>query len=287
MTLRVFLLLIAALVSAADFSGERALEAAKTAVSFGPRPAGSAASKRMQTWIAHELKTLGWEVEQDSFTAQTPHGAVTMANLIARKPGLSGRAVVVTGHTDTKTFPFRFVGANDGGSSTALLLELARALQTQALRNDVWLVFFDGEEAFVQWSDTDSLYGSRHLAGKWAADHTLERLIALINVDMIGDRDLLIMNEEYSTQALRRLLRAAAARLGLSQHIGLDPAAIEDDHLPFVRQGVPAIDLIDFDYGPGNSWWHTAADTTDKLSAASLRNTGQLVLEMIRMLEPH
>ncbi|MGD0578694.1 MAG: M28 family peptidase [Bryobacteraceae bacterium] len=286
MLLRASLLLTASILCAADFSGERALEAVKTAVAFGPRPAGSAASRRMQAWISQELKAQGWEVMEDRYTAQTPRGAVSMTNLIARKPGLSGRAVAITGHTDTKRFPFRFVGANDGGSSTGLLVELARALKDVGLRNDIWLVFFDGEEAVVEWSESDSLYGSRHLADKWDADGSLQRLAALINVDMIGDRDLLILDEANSTPALRRNLRAAAARLGCSQRIGLEPAAIEDDHIPFLRRGVPAIDLIDFDYGPGNAWWHTAADTTDKLSAASLRITGSLVVEMIRMLEP-
>ncbi len=286
MLLRASLLLTAYVLTAADFSGERALEAVKTAVAFGPRPAGSAASRRMQAWISRELKTQGWEVVEDRFTAQTPNGAVAMTNLIARKSGLSGRAVAITGHTDTKRFPFRFVGANDAGSSTGLLLELARALKDQPLRNDVWLVFFDGEEAVVEWSESDSLYGSRHLAAKWDADGSLQRLAALINVDMIGDRDLLILDEADSTPALRRNLRAAAARLGCSGHVGSEPTAIEDDHIPFLRRGVPAIDLIDFDYGPGNAWWHTAADTTDKLSAASLRITGSLVVEMIRMLEP-
>jgi Zn-dependent M28 family amino/carboxypeptidase len=286
MLLRASLLFIASVLTAADFNGERALEAVKTAVSFGPRPAGSAASKRMQAWIARELAVQGWEVVEDHFTAPTPHGAVAMTNLIARKSGLSGRAVAITGHTDTKRFPFRFVGANDAGSSTGLLLELARALKDQPLRNDIWLVFFDGEEAVVEWSDSDSLYGSRHLADQWAADGTLQRLAALINVDMIGDRDLLIVDESNSTPALRRNLRAAAARLGCSEHIGREPEAIEDDHIPFLRRGVPAIDLIDFEYGPGNAWWHTAADTPDKLSAASLRITGSLVVEMIRMLEP-
>jgi Zn-dependent M28 family amino/carboxypeptidase len=286
MLIRALLLLTASLLSAADFSGERALEAVKQAVAFGPRPAGSAASRCMQTWISRELKAQGWEVVEDHFTAQTPGGAIPMANLIARKPGLSGRAVAITGHTDTKRFPFRFVGANDGGSSTGLLLELARALKDERLRNDIWLVFFDGEEAFRDWTDSDSLYGSRHLAARWAADGSLQRLIALVNVDMIGDRDLLILDESNSTPALRQDLRDAAARLGLSRYLAREPVEIEDDHLPFLRQGVPAIDLIDFDYGPGNSWWHTAADTPDKLSAASLRITGSLVIEMIRMLEP-
>ena len=271
---------------AADFNGERALNDVKRAVAFGPRPAGSEASRRMQSWLIHELKAQGWEVVEDRFTARTPAGDVEMANLIAKKPGLTGRAVAVSGHTDTKRFPFRFVGANDGGSSTAVLLELARCLKDASLRNDIWLIFFDGEEAVRDWSDTDSLYGSRHLAEKMVADGSLSRLLALINVDMTGDRDLHILDEEASSPGLRKRLRAAAARLGYSQHIGNTPMAVEDDHVPFLQQGVNAIDLIDFDYGPGNAYWHKPEDTTDKLSAESLKITGSLVVEMLRTLEP-
>jgi hypothetical protein len=278
---------VQAALSAADFNGERALNDVKRAVAFGPRPAGSEASRRMQLWIVQELKTLGWEVVEDRFTARTPLGAVEMTNLIAKKPGLTGRAIAVTGHTDTKRFPFRFVGANDGGSSTAVLLELARCLKDQRFRNDIWLVFFDGEEAVRDWSDTDSLYGSRHLAGKMAADGSLSRLLALINVDMIGDRDLRLLDDDGSTPALRRILRDAARRLGYLRHLGTTPQAIEDDHIPFLQQGVKAIDLIDFDYGPGNAYWHNGKDTTDKLSAESLKITGSLVVEMVRTLEPH
>ena len=273
-------------LDAADFSGERALNDVRRAVAFGARPAGSEASRHMQSWIVQELKAQGWEVVEDRFTAHTPEGDAEMTNLIAKKPGLTGRAVAVSGHMDTKRFPFRFVGANDGGSSTALLLELARCLKDDRFRNDIWLVFFDGEEAVQDWTNTDSLYGSRHLAEKMDADGSLSRLLALINVDMIGDRDLHILDEEGSTPALRRHLRAAAAKLGYSQHIETTPQSIEDDHVPFLQKGVNAIDLIDFDYGPGNAYWHKPQDTTDKLSAESLKITGTLVVEMVRMLEP-
>lgn len=281
-----FIAILPPTLSSADFSGERALNEVKRCVAFGPRPAGSEASRRMQAWIVRELKALGWEVIEDRFTARTPSGDVEMTNLIAKRPGLTGRAVAVSGHTDTKRFPFRFVGANDGGSSTALLLELARCLKDERFRNDIWLVFFDGEEAVRDWTGTDSLYGSRHLAEKMAVDGSLSRLLALINVDMIGDRDLHLLDEDASTPALRRRLRAAAAKLGFSRHLETTPQAIEDDHIPFLQKGVNAIDLIDFDYGPGNAYWHKAEDTTDKLSSESLKITGALVAEMVRMLEP-
>ena len=281
-----FLVSLQPTLSAAEFNGERALGDVKRAVAFGPRPAGSEASRLMQSWIVRELKAQGWEVVEDRFTARTPVGDVAMCNLIAKKPGLTGHAVAVTGHTDTKRFPFRFVGANDGGSSTAVLLELARCLKDERFRNDIWLVFFDGEEAVRDWSETDSLYGSRHLAGKLAADGGLSRLLALINVDMVGDRDLRLLDEDSSTPALRRLLRDAAAKLGYSRQLLTTPQAIDDDHIPFLQKGVNAIDLIDFDYGPGNAYWHAAGDTTDKLSAGSLKIAGSLAAEMVRELEP-
>ena len=278
--------LLTAALQAADFDGQRAMEDVKRAVAFGPRPAGSEASRHMQEWIVRELKAQGWEVVEDRFTARTPAGEVAMANLIAKKSGLTGRTVAVTGHTDTKRFPFRFVGANDGGSSTAVLLELARCLKGRNFRNDIWLVFFDGEEAVRDWSQTDSLYGSRHLADRMDSDGSLSRLLALINVDMIGDRDLHILDEDASSPSLRIKLHDAAEKLGYLKHVGEQPWAVEDDHVPFLRKGVNAIDLIDFDYGPNNSYWHTAEDTLDKLSAGSLKITGSLVVEMLRRLEP-
>ena len=290
MLFRIASLLAASILSlglrASDFDGQRALDDVKRAVSFGPRPAGSEASRRMQEWITKELKAQGWEVVEDRFKAATPAGELAMTNLIAKKPGLTGRTVAVSGHTDTKRFPFKFVGANDGGSSTAVLLELARCLKDQRFRNDVWLVFFDGEEAVRNWTESDSLYGSRHVADRMESDGSLSRLLALINVDMIGDRDLHILNEDQSTPGLRRYLRAAAAKLGYSQHVETQAWAVEDDHIPFLRKGANAIDLIDFDYGPGNAYWHTADDTLDKVSAESLKITGSLVVEMLRMLEP-
>lgn len=272
---------------AADFNGQRAMDDVKRAVAFGPRPAGSEASRHMQSWIVQELKAQGWEVVEDRFTAHTPAGDLAMTNLIAKKPGLTGRTVAISGHTDTKRFPFRFVGANDGGSSTAVLLELARSLKGVSFRNDIWLVFFDGEEAVRDWTESDSLYGSRHLAAQMASNGSLSRLLALINVDMIGDRDLHILEEDSSTPILRQYLHAAAAKLGYTGHVETQPQSIDDDHIPFLQRGVHAIDLIDFYYGPRNAYWHTAQDTPDKLSAGSLKITGSLVIEMLHMLEPH
>jgi Zn-dependent M28 family amino/carboxypeptidase len=272
----------ATLAAAADFSGVSALEFTRKVVDLGPRPPGSPAIRKLQQMILQQARLRGAAVEEDDFTASTPIGPVTMKNIIARFRGSSGRAVVITGHYDSKRMPeIRFVGANDGGASTGFLLEMARALAGRKLADDVWLVWFDGEEAFGEWSATNGVYGSRHLAARWARDGTLKRVKALINVDMIGDRDLGILAEQYSSPALRKLVWRVAGELGYGRHFLDTPAAVEDDHVPFVHQGVPALNLIDFDYPP----WHTAGDTMDKLSANSFTVVGQVLLETIRRLE--
>jgi Zn-dependent M28 family amino/carboxypeptidase len=271
---------------APSFSGTSALEFTRRAVAFGPRPSGSEAIRKLQAYVYAQLKPLGCTVADDDFRGLTPLGAVPMKNIVARFPGVSKRVVAITGHYDTKNLPGRyFVGANDGGSSTGFLLELARVLARTPHKDDIWLVWFDGEEAVAQWSDTDSTYGSRHLASRWASDGTLARLKALINVDMIGDRDLGLIQDLSSSQPLRRLVWDAAARLGLSRHFLSEQNAMMDDHIPFVERGVNALDLIDFSYGPDNSYWHSDQDTVDKLSAASFAVVGKVVLESIRKLE--
>ena len=275
---------LAATGVAAGVSGASALEFTRRAVAFGPRPPGSAADIALQNYILAELRKDGCEIIEDAFTAKTPQRMIAMKNIIAKFPGKGPghRAIAITGHFDTKYFPGRkFVGASDGGSSTGLLLELARVLAHQPRIDDVYLAFFDGEEAFGEWSDTDSLYGSRHLAARWRQDGTLQRLKGLINVDMIGDKNLDIPRETNGNAALNRLVWSTAADLGykaffIDQQIGED-----DDHMPFVRAGVPAIDLIDIDYPP----WHNDTDTMDKLSAQSMEIVGTVVYEVIQRLE--
>ncbi len=280
----VLTLLLTLAARAADFSGASALEFARKAVAFGPRPPGTPAIANLRAFIKAELRKTGATLVDDRFTAPTPTGPVAMENVVARFPGTSGRRIVITGHYDTKPQP-GFVGANDGGSSTGFLLEFARALSGAKRKDDVFLVFFDGEEAFRAWTATDSLYGSRHLAARWAAEGALPAIKALINVDMIGDRDLSILNEYNSNAWLRKTIWSAAASLGLSRHFQNDPSYIEDDHMPFVKAGVPAADLIDFDYGPGNRYWHTNDDTIDKLAAPSFEVVGRVLLETVRRLE--
>ena len=270
--------------AAHSFSGERALQSTARSVALGPRPSGSPAIRKLHAMILTSLRSTGCQVSTDDFQAQTPEGQVAMRNILCRFPGTSGRAIVITGHYDTKRLP-GFVGANDGGSSTGFLLELARALSGEHRTDDVIIVFFDGEEAVRDWSETDSLYGSRHLAAKWSKDGTAAKVKALINVDMIGDKDLGILQDANSARRLRELVWNRAGALGYGAYFQPSLSAIEDDHVPFLRLGLPALDLIDFNYGPSNSYWHTPQDTMDKLGANSFSVVGEVILSAIRELE--
>ena len=268
------------------FSGGRAFDDLKKLVSFGPRPPGSAALVNARQWIIQRLEESGAQVEEDSFTASTPMGNLPMTNIIAKFPGRRSKVVMVAGHYDTKLMQGqRFVGANDGGSSAALLLELARVLGSR--KNDLtyWLVFFDGEEALREWSPTDSLYGSRQLVEKFTASGDLSRIEAMILVDMIGDANLDIHREYNSTSWLMDRVFSVAKRLGYAKYFHDSSVAIDDDHIPFVNAGVSAVDLIDYDYGPNNSYWHTAQDTVEHCSPVSLTIVGRVVAETLFELE--
>jgi Zn-dependent M28 family amino/carboxypeptidase len=209
-----------------------------------------------------------------------------MRNIIATFPGGTGRALVVTGHFDSKPMKgSNFVGANDAGSSTGFLLELARVVNSMSHADDITLVFFDGEEAYGEWSDTNGIYGSRHLADKWSREGKLGRIKALINVDMIGDKDLGIIQERNSSPGLLRQVWQTAHDLGYGKYFLDSGFATEDDHLPFLQKGVNALDLIDFDYGPNNEYWHTEKDTMDKLSAHSLDVVGNVLVAVLRKLK--
>ncbi len=272
----------ATLCCASDFSGASAFKYTQAAVAFGPRPSGSAANRQLQAYIRTQLRTFKCELIEDPFIGKTPKGDVAMTNIIAKFPGKSGHAIAITGHFDTKLFPGRkFVGANDGGSSTGLLLELARNLGQTEHADDIYVVFFDGEEAVGDWTETDSVYGSRHLAYKWKGDGTLAKLKALINVDMIGDKSLGVLIEKNSTVSLRKLVWNAAYDLGYKAYFLDSGEEVDDDHMPFLKLGVPSLDLIDFDYDP----WHKDSDTMDKLSPKSLEIVGAVVLESVRRID--
>jgi Zn-dependent M28 family amino/carboxypeptidase len=263
-----------------DFSGTRAYEFTAKAVGFGPRPPDSAANHRLQTYILAQLKTRGCAITEDAFVAKAPQGSVPMKNILCKFAGTSGKAIVFSGHYDTKTID-GFVGANDGGSSTGFLLEMAEVLAGAPRKDDVYLVFFDGEEAYGEWSDTNSLYGSRHLAEKWAGDGTLRKIKALINVDMIGDKDLNLCWNSGSSAPLQSLVWATASRLGYANNFPHSGGVTGDDHVPFIDRGVPALDLIDFD----DDYWHTTRDTMDKLSAKSFQILGNVLVAVLKELE--
>jgi glutaminyl-peptide cyclotransferase len=264
----------------------RAFQYTKEVTAFGPRPIGSANHKKLEDYIYAHLK--GDEVVDDVFTAETPEGKFPARNIIAKYPGTRDGIIVIAGHYDT---PYnlrntRFVGANDGGSSTAILLEFAN--QFRGKKRDgysVWLVWTDAEEAVRQWSPADSLYGTRQLADLWQKNGTLAKIKSYLLVDMIGDADLSIDRDQNSTPWLLDLISQAASRYGYQSHFFTRTTAIEDDHLPFVRKGVPSADIIDLDYGYGNSFHHTPQDTMDKLSPKSFQIVGDTVLEAVRMLD--
>jgi Zn-dependent M28 family amino/carboxypeptidase len=264
------------------FSGSEALSLTGRAVAFGPRPDGSPAIVKLRAWIRQQLASRGCEVSSDAFTAQTPDGPLPMENIVAKFPGKSGRAIAITGHYDTKKLA-GFVGANDGGSSTGFLLELAAVLQKRPRTDDIYLVFFDGEEAVRDWSETDSVYGSRHLAAKWTADGTNRRLKALINVDMIGDKNIRILWDGNSVASVREMFWNTADTLGYSEYFPREGGPIEDDHMPFILEGVRAIDVINF--VSQNTFWHTPKDTMDKLSARAFQVVGDVTVKAIGVLE--
>jgi glutaminyl-peptide cyclotransferase len=265
------------------FSGTRALADVRKLVAIGPRVAGTPGAAKARDYITEQLKAAGLAVQQQAFDASTPRGSVHMINLLAVIPGIPPpeapsqvpvQRIIVAGHYDTKQFKeFTFVGANDGGSSAALLIELARALKPRTLPMDVELLFLDGEEAVGEWQGSDHTYGSRYYVQAAKKAGTLKTIGALVLVDMIGDKDLRIMKEANSTPWLTESVWGAASRLGRREFVG-ETTTIEDDHLEFLEEGVPAVDIIDLDYPA----WHRADDTLDKLSAASLQSVGDVVV---------
>ncbi len=270
---------------AQGFNGTRALEYTREFVSIGPRWVGSPGHAKAEAFIKKQFAKDN--LEEDTFTMNTSVGPQTMHNFIVRFPGKKDGVIVLATHYETN-YPLRninFVGANDGGSTTGALIEMANHLRGRTLEGySVWLVFFDGEEAFKEWSQSDSTYGSRHLAAKWQNDGTLKRIKAFILLDMIGDKDLDIQRDGNSTPWLLDLIRHAAEKDGNQSYFYAQQTEVEDDHLPFVKRGVPSADVIDLDYGYENAYHHTAQDTMDKISAKSLTIVGNTILEAIRLL---
>ena len=273
------------------FNGAKALKYARQFVAIGPRWPTSPGHLKAEEFLRAQFKHD--QLEEDAFTANTPIGAVAMRNFIVRFPGKKPGVIVLATHYETNYWlrNINFVGANDGGSTTGLLLAIADQLRLDTAHSkkldgySVWLLFDDGEESILpQWTTSDSTYGTRHLAAKWGRDGTLGQIKAFILADMIGDKALDIQRETRSTDWLVELVRKAAHKFGYERYFFQEEGAIEDDHLPFAERGVPSIDIIDINYGPNNSYHHTAQDTMDKISARSLTIDGDVFLETIRLV---
>ncbi len=264
------------------FDSTRAYGHLRDLVDIGPRVSGTPANAKTRQYIISTLGSMGIKAVEQRFEARTPLGVVGMANILATLPGVRSERIVLGSHFDTKRFrEFRFVGASDGGSSTAALLELARALENRPRPFTIELLFLDGEEAVVEWSATDSTYGSRHYVQDAQRTGTLAALKAFILLDMIGDRNLNIRRESNSTPWLTDAMWSAARRIGHGRYFLPESTPIEDDHLPFLKAGVPAVDIIDLDYHA----WHTAADTLENVSAQSLQVVGDVVLAALPDIE--
>jgi Zn-dependent M28 family amino/carboxypeptidase len=266
------------------FDSNRAWEHLRQLVAIGPRPSGSAAIEQSRKYIKDQLAAIGLKAVEQAWDDETPLGRVHMVNLIATIPGASPNRIAITGHYDTKLFrEFRFVGASDGGSSAAFLIELARVLKTRRNSLTMEIVFLDGEEAVVEWRGNDHTYGSRHYVETARRAKTLDSLKAMILVDMIGDRDLGIRRDSNSTRWLTDIVWNTAARLKLNSYFLPATTTIEDDHLPFIAAGVPSVDIIDLDYGA----WHTKEDTLEAVSARSLQVVGDVLLAALPQIEAH
>jgi Zn-dependent M28 family amino/carboxypeptidase len=264
------------------FDGARAFEHIRQLVAIGPRVAGTPGAMAAREYIRNQLTALKVPVEEQSFQAATPIGPAQMVNLRAMLPGDASKGrLIIAGHYDTKRFEdITFVGANDGGSSTAFLIELARVLTTRNNPRQIELLFLDGEEAVIEWEGDDNTYGSRHYVETARKAGTLKDIRALVLIDMIGDRDLRIKRETQSTPWLTDIIWRAARELKRREFLD-EGTPINDDHLPFLEAGVPAVDVIDLDY----PWWHTAGDTLDKVSPESLKVVGDVLLHALPAIE--
>ena len=280
---------------APHFNGAAAYSLTQQFLAAAPkRFVGSPGHARAETFITDHFKpeAAKGNVELDDFSAHTPAGQLSMRNVIVKYPGKRDGIIVLASHYETN-YPLRdisFVGANDGASTTALLIEIGNYLRTHPPEGfSVWLVFDDGEEAVQQWSASDSLYGTRHLAAKWSSNGTLAKVKAFLVADMLGDKDLNIDHVDNSTPWLLDMLAVAARNTGHTENIYKYNEAEEDDHIPFLQRGVPVLDVLDAHYGPSTNdrpdgYHHDAGDTFDKLSPRSLTIAGDLFLEMIRLI---
>lgn len=271
------------------FHGDRAYADLKQIVAFGPREPGSPASTNTKEYIRQQLAAVGLTLQEMPFTAKTPLGPVNMVNLFVEVKGTQPGIILITNHYDTKFFrDFTFLGANDGGSTTAWMIELARALGPTRQGRTLWLCWFDGEEAYQEWTETDSLYGSRYMVA-WLRDSgKIKDIAASINVDMIGDCQLDILRDKAAPAWMVDAVWSAADKLGL-RGFSMREELIEDDHKPFREAGLPAMNLIDFHYGGGSiehqQNWHTSRDQVDLVCPESLETVGEAILAALPAIE--
>ncbi len=266
------------------FDGQKAYDHTAKLVAIGPRQPDSDGIHQAQKYIRAQLDSFGCAAEEDDFHSQTPIGSVAMKNIIAKIPGDGPGIILLLTHYDTRRQE-NFVGAVDGGSSTGLMLEMGRNLCGRKQPHAVWIAFLDGEEAFVQWTETDSTYGSRELAAKLAMSGDLKKVKAVILADMVGPLNLKIERDSNSTKWLTDLVWSTAARLGYQDQFVSTETAIEDDHQPFMRRKVPSVDIIDLNGYINAGYWHTPQDTMDKVSPRSLAIVGHVILETVNQLQ--
>ena len=269
------------------FDGKRAYEQVVKQVSYGPRPAGSAALGQLKNYLETELKSYGCAVETDSFSADTPAGRLAMKNILVKIPGEKPGIILLGTHYDTKRLE-NFVGADDGGSSTGVMLEIARLLcgQKPAGKYAVWIAFFDGEEAVnKEWVDPDNRYGSREMAARLANSGDLPKVRAFILADLVGGRKPHFRRDGGSTKWVVDLVWGIAAKLGYSKIFLNEATDIGgDDHFSFTKRNVPSVDIIDLDFNDV-PYWHTPEDTVDKISARTLAIVGHTILESVKELQ--
>lgn len=289
-----FLFVIASLLSGDSpptFDGARAYEHVRHLVEIGPRPPASDGIHRAQAYIIGQLKSLGCPVEEHDFHAPTALGDLSMKNIVVKLPGTSSSIVLYTTHYDTVRIP-NFVGADDGGSGTGTMLELARLFCTRKNSLNVWIVFFDGEEAQGNWADKASVrwnndgsnntYGSREMAAQMALSGELKRVKAMILADMIGPANVKITRDTGSTPWLTDFIWDTAAQLGYQNTFVDENYTVGgDDHFSFIRRGVAGCDLIDLTV----PYWHTPQDTLDKVEARSLAIVGQVLAATLPRFE--
>jgi glutaminyl-peptide cyclotransferase len=267
------------------FDGSKAYEFTAKVVDFGPRPPASDALRKSQDYVRSQLQGFGCAVDEDDFHASTPIGSLAMKNIIGQVQGEGKGIILLLTHYDTLRMD-HFVGAVDGGSSTGLMLEMARVLCSPSAKkqpNSVWIGFLDGEEALVNWhKDNDNTYGSRQLAAHLAASGDLKRIHAVILADLIGPKNPKFRRESNSTRWLADLVWKTAARLGYRDIFISDELAVDDDHVAFLNRSVPAVDIIDLNDFP---YWHTTEDTLDKVSPRTLGIAGHVILESVNELQ--